>query len=240
MMKNTNGMTPLCKFCQGAGESKEVYTSHWQFNKPKDGVLTCPKLLAYNCKKCNKAGHNEKHCTSTKQVKAIETVKTCAPVNTCAPVKTCAPIKENETKFCRFCYNANEQAYTGHYQFEKDGTITCPLLLDIECQLCGMKGHTKKYCTGQAKPKKHVSALHTQSLNDFPMLTPTLGTQSVATGNMDWATVTRKKKNEVVHVELVPVPAALVLVPVTAPAPAAPADTYVYTPMSESMSWADM
>ena len=66
-MKKQNIATPSCKFCEGAGEPKAVYTSHWQFNKPKDGVLTCPKLLAYMCKNCNKHGHNEKHCSEWKQ-----------------------------------------------------------------------------------------------------------------------------------------------------------------------------
>jgi hypothetical protein len=65
MMQSTNGkkvVMPSCAFCKGAGESKEVYTAHWQFSKPVDGKLICPLLLAYKCKKCNCAGHVEKRC----------------------------------------------------------------------------------------------------------------------------------------------------------------------------------
>ena len=65
MMQSTNGRKvtmPSCAFCKGAGEPKEVYTSHWQFSKPVDGKLICPLLLAYKCKKCNCTGHVEKRC----------------------------------------------------------------------------------------------------------------------------------------------------------------------------------
>ena len=119
---NKSAVTAFCKFCEGAGESKEVYTSHWQFSQPKNGVLTCPKLLNYNCKLCNCRGHIEKRCP--------------------APIKK----KERIEKFCRFCYNANISGFAEHNQFDKDGFVQCPTLLDIECQNCGKKGHTKRYC----------------------------------------------------------------------------------------------
>ena len=131
-MSNTQTPTPSCKFCQGAGEPKAMYTSHWQFSKPVDGKLTCPKLLSHKCKCCNETGHIEKRCPFPKQKK-----------------------QQQQSKFCRFCCNAGHAEYTEHNQFDKDGFVTCPALIDIECQQCGKKGHTKKYCgTAVATPKK--------------------------------------------------------------------------------------
>ena len=47
---------------------------------------------------------------------------------------------------------------TQHLQgeFDKNGFVTCPALINIECQQCGKKGHTKKYCAvaAVATPKK--------------------------------------------------------------------------------------
>jgi hypothetical protein len=118
-----SAVTPLCKFCEGAGESKEVYTSHRQFSQPKNGVLTCPKLLKYKCKLCSSHGHIEKRC-----------------------IKPIMNKSERLEQFCRFCCNAKNPDFLNHNQFDKDGFVNCPVLLDIECQKCGGKGHTKRYC----------------------------------------------------------------------------------------------
>ena len=174
----SSAVKPICKFCAGAGEPVEVYTSHWQFSKPTSGVLTCPKLLNYECKNCNSHGHIEKRCPTPKQVKEK---------------------KEKIEKFCRFCYNANKSEYNEHNQFDKDGFVQCPALLTIECQGCGERGHTKKYCPGpvlsvvtpanptrhkklvnkfaslsveelEEEPKKEVDVLQAKNINLFPAL----------------------------------------------------------------------
>ena len=120
---------PYCKFCEGAGEPIQVYTSHWQFSKPVDGMLTCPKLLAYICKNCNCRGHIESRCNKKQK-------------------------QEETKKFCRFCFNANNSTYQDHNQFDKDGFVICHALLEIECQKCGGRGHTRKYCDGNNKIKQ--------------------------------------------------------------------------------------
>jgi len=114
--------TPNCNFCKGAGEPESVYTAHWQFSKPVDGKLICPKLLAYTCKKCNMNGHIEKRCLLP------------------APKKA-----ERTTKFCRHCSNAG---YTcnDHNQFDVAGFVICQRLLDTVCRKCSQRGHTQKYC----------------------------------------------------------------------------------------------
>lgn len=138
-----SAITPFCKFCEGAGESKTVYTSHWQFSQPKDGVLTCRKLLNYLCKNCHVRGHIEKRCPCPKKKKEEAQVQ--------------PQVQENVKKFCRFCFNANKDDFNSHNQFDKDGFVICPILLEIECQDCGQKGHTKRYCnasTVNTTPKK--------------------------------------------------------------------------------------
>jgi len=125
----------FCKFCEGAGETKHVYTSHWQFSKPENGVLTCPKLLAYQCKVCNSTGHIEKRCPNKDQNRDHNRQQRVSSIS---------------GLFCKFCFNAKKLDYNEHNQFGKDGFVQCPVLLEIECQLCFEKGHTKSYCPQQA------------------------------------------------------------------------------------------
>jgi len=197
-----SAVTPFCKFCEGAGESKEVYTSHWQFSQPKDGVLTCPKLLKYKCKLCSGHGHVEKRCTN----KHI--------TNKHIMNKPITNKSERVEKFCRFCCNANNPDFLEHNQFDKDGFVICPALLEIECQKCGGKGHTKRYCpelkieaiiatpkkeSGIIAPKKlankfaslmveeeeEVDTLRSGSLDLFPMLSEKQGAVNSMMGG--WA-----------------------------------------------------
>ena len=54
-------------------------------------------------------------------------------------------------KVCSFCKTngESEQVYTSHSLKNANDKITCPILLDYECPVCGAKGeksHTKKYC----------------------------------------------------------------------------------------------
>lgn len=51
---------PFCKVCKDAGESEEVYSSHYV--KDRDGNVCCPKLKAIVCPKCGKRGHTRTYC----------------------------------------------------------------------------------------------------------------------------------------------------------------------------------
>ena len=127
--------TPNCAFCKGAGEPIQVYTSHWQFSKPVDGKLTCPKLLKHCCKNCNTNGHIEKRCPFPKAKATATDMKT--------------------SLYCKFCHNAGKVDYATHNQFDNKGFVQCEVLLNIECQLCGENGHTKRYCpTSSTDTKK--------------------------------------------------------------------------------------
>ena len=246
---------PCCAFCKGAGEPKEVFNSHWQFSKPVDGKLICPKLLAYKCKSCNETGHIEKRCPFPRKKQEQE---------------------QDQSKFCRFCCNAGHAEYTEHNQFDKDGFVTCPALINIECQQCGKKGHTKKYCGSNAPvaiastpkkadkpqtvpgaPKKpankfatlfvdevdacevgacepvavpEIDIIQSQNMEKFPSL-PTKLKENKQTMLTGWATIAAlpEKKQE-------PTPQVIT---VQTSVGVAKEDSYEEKPHTESTSWAD-
>jgi hypothetical protein len=56
---------PFCKVCQDAGKPESEYTSHYVRSLPdKQGrtTVTCPTLLATECRYCYKLGHTTKFC----------------------------------------------------------------------------------------------------------------------------------------------------------------------------------
>jgi len=56
---------PHCKVCQDAGKSEKEYTSHYVRSMPDrmgKSVVTCPTLLATECRFCFEAGHTTKFC----------------------------------------------------------------------------------------------------------------------------------------------------------------------------------
>ena len=55
------------------------------------------------------------------------------------------------TRICTFCKSNGEpeQVYSSHSLKDFNDKITCPILLEYACPVCGAKGeksHTKKYC----------------------------------------------------------------------------------------------
>ena len=56
---------PFCKVCQDAGKPESEYTSHYVRSMPdKSGKtnVTCPTLLATECRYCYELGHTTKFC----------------------------------------------------------------------------------------------------------------------------------------------------------------------------------
>uniref|UniRef100_A0A6C0IIH7 Nanos-type domain-containing protein n=1 Tax=viral metagenome TaxID=1070528 RepID=A0A6C0IIH7_9ZZZZ len=185
-----SAIRPFCKFCEGAGESKAVYTSHWQFSKPTDGVLTCPKLLNYKCKNCNACGHIEKRCqVARKQQQPYKGRDDKGRDDKGRDDKGRDDKAHSDKKFCRFCYNAKNPDFLEHNQFNNDGVVQCPTLLEIECQVCGVKGHTKRYCPGPVEKPVITTTLHVNSMDLFPMLTPTLGEKGNALMLGGWSKI---------------------------------------------------
>lgn len=63
---------PFCKVCYDTGKPESVYTSHWVRTLPGlhssgGGKITCPTLLATECRYCLKAGHTVKFCPTIEQ-----------------------------------------------------------------------------------------------------------------------------------------------------------------------------
>jgi uncharacterized FlaG/YvyC family protein len=64
--KQVSNKKPFCKVCQDAGKPESEYTSHYVRSMPdKSGktTVTCPTLLATECRFCYKLGHTTKFCT---------------------------------------------------------------------------------------------------------------------------------------------------------------------------------
>ena len=60
-----NAKKPYCKVCHDAGKSENEYTNHYVRSSPdRNGNtnVTCPTLLATECKFCYKLGHTTKFC----------------------------------------------------------------------------------------------------------------------------------------------------------------------------------
>jgi len=62
---NNNNNKPFCKVCFDAGKTD---TAHFvRLNSNPDSPVTCPTLLALQCRYCFKSGHTVKYCSVLKQ-----------------------------------------------------------------------------------------------------------------------------------------------------------------------------
>ena len=142
--------TKMCKFCKGAGEPVSVYTSHWQFSKPVNGSLTCPKLLNYKCQNCSMTGHVENRCKLPR-----------------AFFKKSSETNSPKKQFCGFCKHGAGTDWESHATYNDSGDIVCPVLIATECKQCGDFGHTRKNCKvkmpiariGESKETKVVTGV---------------------------------------------------------------------------------
>jgi hypothetical protein len=58
----------FCKVCQDAGKPESIYTSHnVRQTQDKSAPVTCPTLLAQECRYCHKQGHSIKYCPIIKE-----------------------------------------------------------------------------------------------------------------------------------------------------------------------------
>jgi hypothetical protein len=56
-------MQKFCKVCQDAGKSESEYRSHFtRETRDPNSKVTCPTLLALECRYCYKNGHTVKYC----------------------------------------------------------------------------------------------------------------------------------------------------------------------------------
>jgi hypothetical protein len=69
--KNNSAPKPIqkfCKVCQDAGKSEAEYRSHFiRETREPNSKVTCPTLLALECRYCYKNGHTVKYCPILKE-----------------------------------------------------------------------------------------------------------------------------------------------------------------------------
>jgi hypothetical protein len=69
--KNNSAPKPIqkfCKVCQDAGKSESEYSSHFiRETREPNSKVTCPTLLALECRYCYKNGHTVKYCPILKE-----------------------------------------------------------------------------------------------------------------------------------------------------------------------------
>ena len=87
---------PFCKVCQDSGKSEKIYTSHYV--KDRSGNVSCPTLLAQECRYCLKKGHTTKYC---KVLEEKNSGKAAAPTQKLAYTE---PVKKPPAPATRFAY----------------------------------------------------------------------------------------------------------------------------------------
>jgi hypothetical protein len=66
--KNTVSEQKYCKVCQDAGKSEAEFRSHFtRESRDPNSKVTCPLLLALECRYCYKNGHTVKYCPIIKE-----------------------------------------------------------------------------------------------------------------------------------------------------------------------------
>ena len=66
--KNTVSEKKYCKVCQDAGKSEAEFRSHFtRESRDPNSKVTCPILLALECRYCYKNGHTVKYCPIIKE-----------------------------------------------------------------------------------------------------------------------------------------------------------------------------
>ena len=102
--KNTRTVSkPFCKICFDAGKPESQYTSHY-IRKTTDpnSAITCPILLATECRYCHKMGHTISRCTLREQNNRARDAPVQAPVQAPAPrpVAVAAPVaRQSNSRF---------------------------------------------------------------------------------------------------------------------------------------------
>lgn len=70
---NANKSTHYCKVCHDSGKPESEYRSHsTRETRDPNSRVTCPILLAIECRFCHKAGHTVKYCPALKDKKREE------------------------------------------------------------------------------------------------------------------------------------------------------------------------
>jgi hypothetical protein len=92
-----------CKVCADSGKPASVVSSHNV--KSINGTVTCPTLLAMNCRYCKLPGHTVKFCATLIKQNANATNTTNTTTNSSSRTKLTKAVRNNDCKntFSAFC-----------------------------------------------------------------------------------------------------------------------------------------
>jgi hypothetical protein len=108
---NTKKSTPFCKVCMDAGKGPEIYNSHYV--KGDAGKVTCPTLLALECRFCFKSGHTVKYCAALEKKKQNDAKQQSQVAKSSRKPSIVTPQLISLNQFdCLFCEEDEEREVT--------------------------------------------------------------------------------------------------------------------------------
>jgi hypothetical protein len=117
----------FCKVCQDAGKTLAEYTSHnVRDTKSPSSHVTCPTLLAQECRFCFNKGHSLKYCPQIKKKEAEAAVRTVS-----APV-TKQAFKAPTNVFAMLS-NSDSEEEEGEVK-EEPTAMPMPIAMGLSCQ----------------------------------------------------------------------------------------------------------
>jgi len=100
--------------CHDSGKSEKEYTNHWV--KDLNGKITCPTLLATECRYCYKLGHTAKFCPALKTKPSITKPKKQQPVK----VRETEKIKTKNAFASLYCSDNEEDQDQDQHEDHED------------------------------------------------------------------------------------------------------------------------
>jgi hypothetical protein len=106
---NNTNKKPFCKVCADAGKTD---TAHFvRLNASPDAPVTCPTLLALQCRYCDKSGHTVKYCPTLKKNN-----KDLAKRTVVAPPVIAKPTKKETNKFAALMEDSDDEDMSNQVQ----------------------------------------------------------------------------------------------------------------------------
>lgn len=111
---NNNNKKPFCKVCADAGKTD---TAHFvRLNANPDSPVTCPTLLALECRYCYKSGHTVKYCSILKKNNKENERAMRRTLTTLTPPVVPKPTKKDNNKFAALMDDNDDEETPIHIQ----------------------------------------------------------------------------------------------------------------------------
>lgn len=167
--------TAYCKVCQDAGKPESIYRSHFtRETRDPNSRVTCPTLLALECRYCFKKGHTVKYCQKLKQrdepPKAYTTSKP-------PPQK---PAFESKSSNPYMCLDSDSDSEP------EDNTVSITPI-DLFPQLCvpaKSQRPENSYASALLRPESKPKSNPEPKANTTPKLAPWISTPSTTSSSI--------------------------------------------------------